>query len=192
MRADRRLGANPISSSPAPNGRRARNLSQQQGGPDAACPSRQGAAGEQGNDRARASRVQGFYPLPKTQSPAFVAALGRSGPGHHEDCGPTCAKLSRPHSSEFNNCVTRMSALQASRGRWQASGRYVHVEWSPALPGAKLPATIICLTCPTASPSRKIEAALTAAALKFRSRQNAIRRSRRLLGWPCPPRIERG
>ena len=41
----------------------------------------------------------------------------------------------------------------------------------PALPGAKLPATSICLTWPTASPSRKIEAALMAAALNSRSRQ---------------------
>ena len=43
----------------------------------------------------------------------------------------------------------------------------------PALPGAKLPATTICRTWPTASPSRKTEAAQTAAALKLRSRQKA-------------------
>ena len=42
---------------------------------------------------------------------------------------------------------------------------------TPALPGAKLPAAIICSTWPIASPSRKIALTITTAALKSRLRQ---------------------
>ena len=75
MRADRRLGANPISSSPAPNGRRHGTLANNKA---ARTPHARAAKGqpESRETIGRALPAFGFYPLPKTQSPGICCSAG--------------------------------------------------------------------------------------------------------------------